>query len=99
RVGPDGIIITVAGSIFGGFTGDGVPATQTRLYQPFRVAVISDGSLYIGDQGNSRIRRVGPDGIISTVAGNGSGGFSGDGGPAPKAMISGWLGVAVSPDG
>ena len=89
RVGPDGIIITVAGNGISGFSGDGGPATQAALSAPFGMAVGPDGSLYIGDRNNRRVRRVGPDGIITTVAGNGQSGFSGDGGPATQAAFSG----------
>ncbi len=87
RIAPDGIITTVAG---GGTSspGDGDLATRAFLLNPFDVAVSRDGSLYIADFGNHRIRRVGPDGIITTVAGNGTQGFSGDGGPAHLAQIN-----------
>jgi RHS repeat-associated protein len=98
RVGPDGIITTVAGNGTSGFSGDGGPATAASLY-PMAIAVSSDGSLYIADSGNYRIRRVGPDGIITTVAGNGTYGFSGDGGPATAASLYGPTDVAVSSDG
>ena len=69
------------------FSGDGGPATEAMIYQPTDVAVSADGGLYIADWGNRRIRRVGPDGIITTVAGNGNEGFSGDGGPAAAASL------------
>ncbi len=88
RVGPDGIITTVAGNGQRGFSGDGGPATAAGLHHPTGVAVAADGSLYIADYDNYRIRRVGPDGIITTVAGNGNYGFSGDGGPATAASLS-----------
>jgi hypothetical protein len=65
------VIDTVAGTGVSGYSGDGGPATQARLYQPIGVAVGPDGSLYIADRFNYRIRRVGPDGIITTVAGTG----------------------------
>src|SRR6185437_15974426 len=88
----------VAGNGTAGFSGDDGPATQAMLSQPFAVAVASDGSVFIADTDNHRIRRVGPDGIITTVAGNGTSGFSGDGGPALQATL-GPFGVAVGPDG
>ena len=87
RVGPDGIITTVAGNGIFGFSGDGGPATSARLALPGGIAVGADGSLYIADSANCRIRRVGPDGIITTVAGNGSCSYSGDGGPATSAGL------------
>ena len=104
RVGPDGIINTVAGGngLNGGFGGDGGPATQAYLSNPHGLAVGPDGSVYIADQGNFRVRRVGPDGIITTVAGSGS--FVvpivlGDRGPATRAKLSNPTGVALGPDG
>ncbi len=102
RVGPDGIITTMAG--YGGhanfgFSGDGGPATQARFFAPTDVAVGADGSLYIADKHNSRVRRVGSDGIISTVAGNGGVGDSGDGGPATQANFYSPSSVAVGADG
>jgi RHS repeat-associated protein len=100
RVRPDGIITTVAG---GGNPadglGDGGPATQAALSSTYGVAVGPDGSLHIGDNGNQRIRRVGPDGIITTVGGNGTQGYSGDGGPATQASLFRPFHVAVGPDG
>jgi RHS repeat-associated protein len=99
RVGPDGTITTVAGNGVAGFSGDGGPATAASLYFPESIAVAADGSLYIADTGNHRIRRVGPDGTITTVAGNGVAGFSGDGGPATAASLLGPYGVAAGPDG
>jgi hypothetical protein len=83
----------------GGYGGDGGPATQAKLNQPTQVAVGPDGSLYIADSRNNRIRRIGPDGIITTVAGNGTADYRGDGGPATKAQLNGPSDVAVGPDG
>ena len=83
RVDPDGVITTVAGG--GNRTEDGIPATQARIRAPHGLAVGPDGSLYIADWTDYRIRRVSPDGIITTVAGTGTYGFSGDGGPATQA--------------
>jgi RHS repeat-associated protein len=99
RIGPDGIITTVAGTGTSGSSGDGGPATQARIDGPMAVAVGSDGSLYIADSGNDCIRRVGPDGIITTVAGIGFSGFSGDGGPATQAQFDYPVGVAVDSAG
>src|SRR5205814_4288786 len=92
-------ISTVAGNGVSDFAGDGGPATQASLNGSFGVAVAPDGSFYIADTINDRIRRVGPDGIISTVAGNGTARFSGDGGPAPRAALGGPQGRAGGPDG
>jgi uncharacterized protein (TIGR03437 family) len=99
KVTPGGIITTVAGSGTRGFGGDGGPATSALLYWPTAVAVDLAGNLYIADQNNNRIRKVGPDGTITTVAGNGTGGFSGDGGPATNAALSGARRVAVDTAG
>jgi YD repeat-containing protein len=97
RVGPDGMITTVAGNGQVGFGGDGGPATAAKLSAPSEVAVGPDRSLYIVDV--LRVRQVGPDGTITTVAGNGESGFSGDGGPATAAKLFPLSGVAVGPDG
>ena len=82
-----------------GFRGDGGPATNASLWFPEDVAAAKDGTFYIADSGNSRIRRVTPDGVISTVAGTGSCGFSGDGGPAVEAQICRSRYIALSPAG
>ncbi len=99
RVAPDGTISTVAGTGTAGFSGDNGPATQAELDDPTGVAVGPDGTLYIADTLNQRIRRVAPDGTISTVAGNGTFGTSGDNGPATQAQLHDPLAVAVGPDG
>lgn len=99
KIDPAGIITTVAGNGAFGFSGDGGPATSARLASPWDVAVSADGSLYIADLSNSRIRKVDPAGIITTVAGNGSFSFCGDGGPATSACLAGPRGVAVAADG
>ena len=99
RVSPDGIITTVAGNGTFGFSGDGGPATDAQLGGVMGLAIDSSGNLFIADPVNNRIREVFPSGIITTIAGNGSAGFSGDGGPATKAQL--WLpyGVAVDSNG
>ncbi len=100
RVSPGGIITTIAGTGVRGTTGDGGPATQATLGDPWRVAVGGDGSVYVQDLDSHRIRRIGPEGIITTVAGTGATGFSGDGGPARAAKFSSvMVGLAVGPDG
>ncbi|MBI3090904.1 MAG: hypothetical protein HYY96_09575 [Candidatus Tectomicrobia bacterium] len=105
RIDPNGIITTVAGNGFGGFGGDGGPATSAMLDLAAGVAVAPDGSLYIADRDNNRIRKVDPGGIISTIAGSGpqgflfEGGFDGDGGPATTAMLASPSGGAIAPDG
>ena len=81
-------ITTFAGTGVKGCSGDGGPARTAQLNNPFGVARGPDGALYICDTGNHRIRRVASDGIISTVAGTGVRGYSGDGGPAIAAALN-----------
>lgn len=81
-------IRTVAGTGLKGFSGDGGPAAAAQLNNPFGVARSPDGALYICDTDNHRIRRIGRDGIITTMAGNGVRGYSGDGGPATEAQLN-----------
>jgi len=93
KVNTAGIISTIAGSLLAGFSGDGGPATSARLFAPAGVAVDTAGNVYILEAGNAtgfgnRIRKVTTAGIISTIAGNGTRGFSGDGGPAGSAVIN-----------
>ena len=95
KVSPDGIITTVAGNGQRGFSGDGGPATSASLNGPRRLAIDAVGNLYISDQNNHRVRKVSPDGIITTVAGDGQRAFSGDGGPATSASLNGPRGLAV----
>jgi uncharacterized protein (TIGR03437 family) len=99
RIAPDGTISLVAGTGDAGFSGDGGPARQARLSAPSGLAFDTHGNLYIADRGNSAIRKVSPDGNIQTVAGNGSAGFSGDGGPAISARLGSPDGVAVDSSG
>jgi uncharacterized protein (TIGR03437 family) len=97
KVSPNGIITTVAGNGTQGYSGDGGPATNAELSLPNGVAVDASGNLYIADTLNSRIRKVSPNGVISTTAGNGTQGYSGDGGPATSAALDWPHGVAVDP--
>jgi uncharacterized protein (TIGR03437 family) len=98
RISPSGVLTVVAGNGGAGFSGDGGPATTASLNYPSGVAVDSAGNLYIADSYNNRIRKV-SGGTITTVAGNGSAAFSGDGGPATSASLDGPWGVAVDPAG
>jgi hypothetical protein len=102
KIGPDGTITTIAGTGERGFSGDGGPATSARLNLPGGLAVDARGSVYIMDTWNTRVRKVSPDGTITTIAGNGKPGFSGDGGPATSAQLLGGgyhHGVAVDRQG
>ena len=94
-----GVISTVAGSGVGGFSGDGGAATSAKLSLPTSLAVDSAGNTYIADYANSRIRKVTPDGTITTFAGTGANGFSGDGGPAAKAALFFPIDVALDSTG
>ena len=90
------IITTVAGTGEKGFAADGGPAIAARLNGPFDVAFDAGGNLYFSDTFNHRIRRIdAANGVISTVAGNGEGGYSGDGGPATRAALNEPYGIVL----
>ena len=95
KVSRGGTITTIAGTGDYGFSGDGGPATSARLDSPHGVAVDGKGNLYIADLGNQRVRKVSRGGTITTIAGTGNYGFSGDGGPATSARLYNPYGVAV----
>ena len=99
KVTPSGVISTVAGNGTQGYSGDGGAATSAELNQPIGVALDTSGGLYIADSFNNRIRKVTAAGVISTVAGNGTFGYSGDGGPATSAELADSSGVAVDSSG
>ena len=87
KVDASGTITTLAGTGDFGNTGDGAAATQATMESPIDVTVDSQGNVYFADQDAAVIRKITPAGIITTVAGNGTTGFSGDGGPATKAAL------------
>jgi sugar lactone lactonase YvrE len=98
RVATNGRISTFAGTGLRAFGGDGEPAIAASLSSPGALAVGRDGALYISDTGNRRLRKVTPDGIIQTIAGNGQTGFSGDG-LATASSIGGAGGIVVDSSG
>jgi sugar lactone lactonase YvrE len=101
KVDTSGIVTIAAGTADAqrGFSGDGGPATEAKLSSADAIAAGPDGTLYIADAGNHRIRMVDEDGTITTVAGSGAVGFSGDGGLATEASLDYPVGVTVDRDG
>ena len=104
RITADGVIRTIAGSGLGsgeggaGFSGDGGPAEKAKLFSPSDLKFNALGQMYVVDSGNSRVRLI-AHGSILTVAGSGTAGFAGDGGPALKAALNTPQKVALGPDG
>ncbi|EFK06099.1 RHS repeat-associated core domain protein [delta proteobacterium NaphS2] len=100
KVDTNGIITTVAGNGNWSYNGDGGPAVEASLSSAASgIAIDSAGNLYISDTGNYCIRKVDTNGIITTVAGNGVAGFSGDGGPAVEASLGWAMGIAIDSAG
>lgn len=99
KINTSGIISTFAGNVVGGYGGDGGPASSSQLYYPSGIAIDTAGIFYISDGGNQRIRKIDKTGTISTVAGNGTAGYAGDGGPAINSLISTPRGIAVDRKG
>jgi sugar lactone lactonase YvrE len=95
KVDTTGIITTIAGTGILGYSGDGGVGTSAQLHTPSGVTVDTIGNVYIADANNNRVRKVNTGGIITTVAGNGTAGFSGDGGQATVAAVNHPTGVAV----
>lgn len=99
RITSDGVVGTVAGNGSNGFSGDGSPANTARLNGPTELAFDAARNLYIADSSNHRIRKVTPDGAISTFAGSGLSGFAGDGGLATTARLRSPMAVTVDREG
>jgi uncharacterized protein (TIGR03437 family) len=99
KVTPAGVISTVAGNGHPGFSGDNGPAAAAQLNQPYDLTLDAAGNLYIADFGNQRVRCIGTNGNITTVAGNGPSGSTTDGGPATGAMLLGPRNVAMDTAG
>jgi uncharacterized protein YjiK len=99
KVAANGMIATAAGNGISGYSGDGGPAAGAQLSAPDAVAVDAFGNVYICDSGNARVRKVDTSGNITTVAGNGSAGYSGDGNPATSAQLNQPRGVAADSAG
>ncbi|MES2703093.1 MAG: T9SS type A sorting domain-containing protein [Bacteroidota bacterium] len=95
KIDGSGTISTIAGTGVAGFSGDGGPAVSAQLYGPYNIAIDAGGNIYIADVDNNRIRKISVTGIITTVAGNGAAGYSGDGGAATAAALHKPIGVAV----
>ena len=96
-VNPTGQIFTFAGNGNSGYAGDGGKATDASLISPAAVVADSSGNIYIADYGTHTVREVTTKGIISTIAGNGTSGNSGDGGPASKALLGSPVALAIDP--
>ncbi len=99
KIDTNGIITTFAGNGTTGFSGDGGLATAAQLNYPLGITFDNSGNAFISDRNNNRIRKVNTAGIITTIAGNGSPGFSGDGGAATSAEINGPWGICIDNSG
>lgn len=100
RVDPSGTITTIAGTGFSGYgMGDGGPALNTGLNLPTTLALDAKGGILIAEMGERRVRRIDPDGTISTVAGDSGSGYDGDNKPATEASLTKPTGLAVTPTG
>lgn len=99
KITRDGLVTTVVGTGVPGYEGDGGPATKAQLNSPWGIALDTDDNLLIADSFNDVIRKVGSDGIIHTIAGNGQEGFDGDGGPARAAKFNTPQSLAIDATG
>src|SRR5262249_39407806 len=98
-VDPSGAVSTFAGTGTSGYAGDNGPASAAQFRRPVALAFDSQGDLYVADSDDNRVRRISPAGIVTTVAGTGSGGFSGDNGPALSASLKAPGGIGVNAQG
>jgi sugar lactone lactonase YvrE len=89
KINTSGIISTIAGDGTSGYNGDGIPATAAKLFYPYVGGIDNAGNLYFSDYNNHRVRKIDPSGIITTIAGDGTNGDSGDGGAATSAQLKG----------
>jgi uncharacterized protein (TIGR03437 family) len=94
-----GVVTRIAGTGAGGYSGDGGPAAEAKLYNPQGLAVDNSGNVYVADTSNNRIRRITPEGIIATIAGTAVSGDSGNGGPAVTATLNAPMGIALDGTG
>ena len=94
KITPDGSVTTLAGGREGSADGAGA---QASFHTPSGLAIDADGNLYVADTGNNRIRKVTPEGVVSTIAGDGTAGYAD--GPSAQARFNGPIGVAVDKDG
>jgi trimeric autotransporter adhesin len=99
KITAGGTITSIVGNGINAYSGDNGPATAAELAGPAGVAVDVSGNVYIGDAGNNRVRKVDNSGIITTIAGNGTGGYNGDNIPATDAELSGPRGIALDGNG
>ncbi len=99
KVDANGTITTIAGTGTAGFSGDGGPATLAQINKPIGIVITQNGIIYFTDNGNNRVRKINTDGTISTIAGTGTAGYSGDGGNALSAQLKSPWGLALDANG
>jgi sugar lactone lactonase YvrE len=99
KVSTTGAITTIAGTGIAGYSGDGGPATSAKISFPIDVAIDSKGDILFSDSGNNRIRKISTAGLITTIAGTGAAGFSGDGGAATSAKLNRPYGLNLDSSG
>lgn len=99
KIGADGIARHIAGTGVSGFSGDGGPALNAQLNYPNHLVADRSGNLFIADTANHRVRKISNQGVITTIAGTGKSGFSGDGGPALGAKLGAPAAIAIDAEG